>query len=209
MSTDGLKSAMKIQAAYMLQHVNVCRLGLVTGTRPDLQAVKVTIQPENVQTGWLPVITPMAGNGWGLVSHLSYEDQVVVLFQEGDLGCGVVIGALFSQVDNMPDAQKPPADTQGQFWLQHKSGSLLTFTNDGKVTLTSNGDMNITAGGDMNINASGNINFQKTINVEGNVDSTGTVTAQTDVKAGAEPVSLVEHVHVGVQTGSGVSGPPE
>ena len=198
---DRLRSIMKIQAALVMGNLAFARIGLVSAAAPHMAMVKVKIQPENVETGWMPVLTPFVGNGWGLVAHLSVGDQVVVLFQEGRQDVGIVIGALFSAVDLPPDATQPPADLEGQFWLQHKSGSLLKFTNDGNVTIVSNGDLDVTAGGTVNVTGD--------VNITGNLTASGTVKGSTDVQAGAEPVSLVNHKHIAVQTGSGVSGPPQ
>lgn len=195
-----LRDAMKIQAVSILGNIAMARIGLVSGTRPDLAAVKVKLQPENVETGWLPVLTPFAGNGWGLVARLSHNDQVLVLFQEGIRDAGIVIGALFSSVDRPPDEQAPPATADGQFCLQHQSGSVLKFTNDGKVTLSSGSDLDIIVGGALNV--TGNVS------VTGDVTVSGTITGQTDVKAGGEPVSVVNHKHTLVQPGTGESGPP-
>lgn len=187
---------MKIRAAMLMGTRAKVKAGIVSGTRPDMCAVKVRLQPEDIETGWMPVLTMLVGNGWGIVAKPPQGAQVLVLCQEGDESNGVVIGSIFSVKD------QPPSDSikDGEFWLTHQSGSLLKFTDDGKVALTSNADMNITAGGNLNFNATGNINFAKDINV------TGTVKATVDVTAGT--VSVKNHVHSGVQTGGGTSGPP-
>lgn len=47
------------------------------------------------------------------------------------------------------------------------------------------------------------------VTVLGDVDVTGTITATVDVTAGDDSISLVNHTHDGVQTGSGNTGPPQ
>jgi hypothetical protein len=67
--------------------------------------------------------------------------------------------------------------------------------------------VNILANGGVTINASAGINLNGvTIDSSGNVGSPATVTATTDVVGGGK--HLLTHVHSGVSTGSGDSGPP-
>lgn len=200
---SGLQNAMKIQAAMMLGSRAKAKVGLVSATRADMYAVKVTLQPEDVETGWLPVLSPFVGNGWGLCAKLIQNSQVVVLYQEDDLSNGIVIGAMFSVPDQPPSSSM----NDGEFWMVHQSGSLLKFTNDGKVALTSHSDLNITCGGKLAASAS-EFDLTGNLKVSGDVHATGTVTGDTDVKAGPTGISSVNHEHSGVTSGIGISGPP-
>jgi phage baseplate assembly protein gpV len=192
-----LRDAMKIQAALLMGSLGRAKVGLVSATRADKFAVKVTLQPEGDETGWLPVLSPWVGNGWGLCARLQQGAQVLVLHQENDLSNGIVIGSMFSVVDAVPNTNMGDSE----FWLVHKSGSLLKFTDDGKVALTSNGDLDITCGGKIVASAS-------EMDLSGNLKVTGSISATQDVTAGPNNISLENHTHSAVQPGSGVSGPP-
>lgn len=111
------------------------RFGVVTSVDANSACVRVTLQPEGVLSGWLPVTSPWVGAGWGLVCPLSPGDQVMVLAQEGNAEHGVVIGAAFSTY------QLPPAAPVGEFWLVHSSGSFVKLQNDGTIRIS--GDLHV------------------------------------------------------------------
>lgn len=105
------------------------RFGLVSSFDPDAYAARVLLQPENVLTGWLPVLSPWVGAGWGLAVPLVQGAQVLVVAQEGDAEQGVVVGAIWSAVD------KPMAAPAGELWMRHQSGSFIKLLNDGTIAL--------------------------------------------------------------------------
>lgn len=107
----------------------VARFGLVASFDPNAYAAKVLIQPENVLSGWLPVLSCWVGAGWGLAAPLVPGAQVLVIAQEGDSEQGVVVGAVWSAVD------APLAAPAGEIWLQHQSGSFMKLHNDGTIAL--------------------------------------------------------------------------
>lgn len=170
-------------------------LALVTSYDPDHFAVKVTLQPppaegDAAETGWLPVWSPWIGNTWGLFSPPSIGDQVLVLFPGGDGQIGIVIGGIFSDVD------KPLPAPAGEFWLKHKQGASLKFTNDGKVSVVAPAGLFVT--GDTTITGK--------LHVTDDAQFDKTVTATTDVVGGGK--HLKTHTHSGVTAGGGTSGPP-
>ena len=105
------------------------RFGLVSSFDPSTFSAKVMIQPENIQSGWLPVMSPWVGNGWGLAAPLPPGTQVIILAQEGDAEQGVIAGAVWSSED------KPLAAPAGELWLQHESGSFLKLMTDGTIQM--------------------------------------------------------------------------
>lgn len=122
----------KAQAAQLDQAIGQPRLGLVSSVDCTRGTVRVRLQPEDVLSGWLPLLTPWIGAGWGIACPPSPGDQVLVLPQEGDAEHGVVLGGVFSQV------QAPPTDAgavpqSGEFWLVHATGSFLRLRNDGSI----------------------------------------------------------------------------
>ena len=146
------------------------RFAIVTSVDPSRPAVRVSLQPEGVITGWLPVLSPCVGAGWGIASPPSPGDQVVVLAQEGDSEHGIVVGRAWSDT-----ARTPPAPS-GELWLVHQSGSFLKLANDG--TLRIQGDVHHTG----NLFVTGNIVAQQNVTAQQNVqglvsieDNTGTL----------------------------------
>jgi len=107
------------------------------------------LQPENVLTGWLPVISAWVGAGWGLAAPLVTGAQVLVIAQEGDAEQGVVVGAIWSAVD------QPLAAPAGELWLQHQTGSFIKLLNDGTISLQAS-QVNVTG----NLVVSGNVSDQ-------------------------------------------------
>ncbi len=127
------------------------RQGIITAYDPDAYAVKVQLQPTGEETGWIPLQSPWAGNGWGLVTGPVIGAVVVIEPDSFNIGNGVAAGQLFNDVD------RPPAVPSGEFWLVHQSGSLLKFTNDGQVLVSSAKKITYTApahhfsGGDVTV----------------------------------------------------------
>ncbi len=86
--------------------------GVVTGTvkenynKDDPGKVKVELflgeSGLNV-TGWIPVMTPYAGNKYGAFALPEVGDEVVVAFRMGDLNCPIVIGSLWSGKNPQPE----------------------------------------------------------------------------------------------------------
>ncbi len=112
-------NALKAQSAALDRSRGQPRFATVASVDPARYAARVTLQPEGVLTGWLPILSPWVGAGWGVVCPPSPGDQVLVLPQEGDGEHGVVCGGAFS------DLARPPAAPSGELWLVHQSGSFL------------------------------------------------------------------------------------
>lgn len=105
------------------------RFAVVASFDAASYAARVTLQPEGVLSGWLPVLAGWVGGGWGMAAPLSPGDQVLVLGQEGDAEQAVVLGRLWSNVD------AAPAAPVGEMWLVHASGSFVKLRNDGTVAM--------------------------------------------------------------------------
>ena len=139
---DRFLNALKGQAGALDQGQAQPRFGTVTSINPDTATARVLLQPESVLTGWLPILSPWIGTGWGMSCPPSPGDQVLVIAQEGDAEHGVIIGRAFSA------SAATPAASPGEFWLVHASGSFVKLLNDGSVqirgNLTITGDMVVT-----------------------------------------------------------------
>lgn len=113
------------------------RVGLVTSYDPKTHTAKVMFQPEQFESGSIPIEVPMMGNNYGMVSGLvpgdgkTTGDQVVVRYQEGDFESGKISGRLHSDVDMPPQVQSGEHALVSQFNASvklNKDGSLSTAT---------------------------------------------------------------------------------
>jgi phage baseplate assembly protein V len=152
------------------------RMGLVTAWDGNAIAAKVKIQPEDFESGWLPVGVDWMGNGWGFIAPLAEGDQVLVVFQEGDRDSGIIVKRIFDQ-RNPPPGAAAGAES-GELWLVHKSGSMLKLTNDTNVTIISAGDLDVTVSGAVNLTVTGDVS----VAAQGDVN----VTAQGDANVTAQ-----------------------
>ena len=132
---DQLLNAIKGHSGAQDASAGQPRFGKVTSVDPAQGTVRVQLQPEGVLTGWLPVLSPWVGPGWGFSCPPSPGDQVLVVPQEGDAENGVVIGRAWS------DGVAIPNTPSGELWLTHKSGSSLRLLNDGTITIS--GDVHV------------------------------------------------------------------
>lgn len=132
---ERLLNSFRCQAAGLDVTAGQPRFGTVSSVDAAGATARVQLQPEGVLTGWLPVLSPWTGSGWGMWCPPSPGDQVLVLAQEGSSDHGVVVGHAFS------GSQTAPAAASGEFWLVHSSGSALKLTNDGTVHV--NGPLNV------------------------------------------------------------------
>jgi phage baseplate assembly protein V len=145
---------MQSAAAGMDAFQGVARRGIVVNFDAASFRARVTIQPSGMTTGWLPVLSPWVGAGWGLVMPLQLNDQVLVLAEDGDSGNGVIVGRYFSDVDAPPQGVGG-----GEFLLRHDSGSQLLFKADGSVSLMAAVlDIAAPGGGNATVNITGSLN---------------------------------------------------
>lgn len=132
---DHLINALKAHAFSLDNTTGQVKFGTVTSVNYQSATARVSIQPDGVLSGWLPVISQWAGNGWGMVCPPSPGDQVLLVPQQGDIEQGVIIGRAFS------NRQTPPAAPGGEFWLVHQTGSFVKLCNDGTIRI--NGDLHV------------------------------------------------------------------
>jgi hypothetical protein len=213
--------------AQMANQGKSTRQGTISGYDPSTYSVKVTIQPDGVLTGWIPLKSVWIGNGWGLFSPPSIGDAVEIDYQEAD-GFGGSVGLRFFN-----DQDRPLPCPSGEFWLVHESGASFKSTNDGKLTLTDPSGTVVSLTNDGNLTITGNLIVSGNTVIKGNteVDGTtlskgaftgqggmavsggngatvdGSLSTTRDVKAGN--ISLKDHVHSGVQGGNSTTGGPK
>lgn len=201
---------MRQQAQTATQSQAVPRYGLVTSYDPNNYSAKVMLQPENVETGWLPVGAEWVGNGWGLFCPPTPGNMAEVQFQEGGQSAGYICKVFYNDVD------RPLPVPSGEFWLVHQSGSLLKFDNNGNVELATKQDLIATVGGNANVTATGNLNLAVTGNIAssaaswthtGDFSVIGTIRATVDIIA--KTISLLRHLHGGIIRGLDKTDPPQ
>lgn len=187
--TARLQNEMKKQAAQVVGSLALPRIGIVTSvdTRAGSYCAKVKIQPEGIETGFLPISSQFVGNGWGLHLPPVLEAQAIVVFAEGDIENGIIVGFLYS---NKALSLAAPA---GDAWLVHTSGSSLKFNADGTVTVNAPAGFKVT----------GNTEITGTLKVTSDVTDNSGSNAQT-MKSHRDAYNA--HKHSGVQTGGGTSG---
>lgn len=120
------------------------RFGIVTSYNKTTYAVKVTIQPEGIETGWIPLGSTAIGNGFGIVMGAKAGDLVQLSFIDGDHSTPTIVGRFFS------DKQRAPEVEGGEFMLRHESGTRHHFAKDGSHTQTHAKDGTVTWDADGN-----------------------------------------------------------
>jgi len=110
------------------------RIGLVTSYDPKTHTAKVMLQPEQFETGSIPIETHAMGNNYGHVTGLvpgdgkTTGDQVVVRYQEGDFESGKISGRIHSDVDMPPQVQSGETAIVSQF------NASIKMNKDGSVS---------------------------------------------------------------------------
>ena len=95
-------NALRQHAASMDASAPAGRWGLVTSADAGDITVKVSLQPESVQTDWLPLASSMVGGGWGMVHVPPVGTPIFCLPDAGDDNSYVVLGATWSAANCPP-----------------------------------------------------------------------------------------------------------
>jgi uncharacterized protein involved in type VI secretion and phage assembly len=117
-------------------------IGVVTDNKdPDkLSRVKVKFPSlsNDDNSWWAPIVSVGAGKnrGWFFIPEV--DDEVLVVFEHGDIARPVVIGALWNGKDSPPDSN---SDGSNKKRLIHsRSGDVIEFDDDGgKITIKDGG----------------------------------------------------------------------
>lgn len=209
------------------------RLGLISSVTPADSTVKVLIQPENVEVGPVQYATPWIG--W--FAPPTPGQQCIVIYQEGskDVPIGVLMIYFGSDMPavGVVSGEAILMHKSGSYIKLSNAGKLLLNGNveidmssptiniqatetinimaTDQVNVTSTDEITITA---PIINLDGNVEVSGTLTANsggitvtgGNMSTTGSITATGNVIGGG--ISLVSHVHGGVETGGGETGAP-
>ncbi|MBX9934561.1 MAG: phage baseplate assembly protein V [Methylobacterium sp.] len=127
---DELSELIRREASSPANARSATRIGEVTSYNKETHAVKLKLQPEGIETGWVPLGGIAIGKGFGIAIGAKAGDQMVVSFVDGDHNNPVVISRIFS------DQQKPPKVKGGEFAIWHESGTRAVYAEDGSITQT-------------------------------------------------------------------------
>lgn len=113
-------------------------IGIVTNNKDDegLSRVKVRFPwlDESSETFWARVVSPMAGPGRGIYFLPEVDDEVLVMFEHGDLRFPYVLGALWNGVDKPPVSNAKGGNDLRV--IKSRSGHLIKLNDEhGKETL--------------------------------------------------------------------------
>jgi len=170
----GMLNAMRQQAQAALGDVALPSTGIVRSYDPAKYAVRLELQPQGNMTGWIPLLTPWVGNGWGMFCPPTIGDLVEVTFLNGDINSGVAGLRAFN------DQDLPLPVVSGEFWLVHAAGAFIKLSNDGKMLVNSQVEIDATAP-TVQITAAGAISI---------VAATASVTATTSASVTAPSITL-------------------
>ncbi len=113
--------------------------GVVTGTvkenydkdNPGKVKVELFLGEAGLNvTGWIPVMTPYAGNKYGEYALPEVGDEVVVAFRMGDRNCPIVIGSLWSGKNPQPDQAVTEKNMVKKFITKGKNEVTIDDTAD-------------------------------------------------------------------------------
>lgn len=176
------------------------RQGVISAYDPKEYAIKVELQPTGEETGWIPLETPWAGNGFGFAAGPIIGAEVKVDFDSGSVGVGMGGGQFYNNEDRCPG---PPS---GELWIVHQSGSMLKFLNSGKIVIQDSAGtaINLNGDGTRTDNASGGVTIVANIQNNGNFQSSGSIKDQNGAHGSLNDLRIKYngHKHSGVQSGS-------
>lgn len=168
-------------------------VGVVTNNNdPDkLGRVKVKFPwlPKNngaeIESFWARLATPGGGKERGMLYMPEIDDEVLVVFEHGDINMPYIIGGLWNKKDTPPDGLSPELVASGkvnqrvirsrsghlillddkegeeQIVIQDKSkkNSIVINTKENAMTLSCQKDFTIEAGGNFTVKAKGDVLF--------------------------------------------------
>ncbi len=173
--TDELVRALRLHSAVQSGLQGQARHAIVTSVDPSQHAVKLTIQPEGLVSGWLPD-PGIACAGLQIACPSEVGTQVLVVPVEGDSEHPVIVARLFDSTNAAPVSPATGQPVQpGEVGFFLKNGCYLHLTSS-------------------------------TIYAKGQLVLDGSIKASGDVVAMS--VSVANHIHEGVQTGSGRTSMP-
>ena len=202
---SALAEALRYHAAALDATHPQPRFALVESVDAARHLARVTIQPEAVLSGWLPILGLGAGNGWGLVCPPAIGAQVVIVPLDGDHESWAVLGAAWSTASLPPDPPVLPGGAlaavgPGEAAIVAQSGAYIRLSADGTATIATPASVQVHAGGSATIAAAGAIALAAPAVTAGNGAALPLCTAEAWSY-------LLGHTHADPQGGS--TSPPQ
>lgn len=111
--------------------------GTITSVDPNTHRAKVLLDIADVETGWLPIGTMLAGPGYGVMAMPVDGTHVTVLFSGGDgqgsdqYASGKIVLCDFNAVDTVPTTTLKP----GEILMQSLGGASAKLDKAGHIIL--------------------------------------------------------------------------
>ncbi|WP_243430087.1 baseplate assembly protein [Acetobacter sacchari] len=200
--------------------------GLVTAVDPINHAVKVALQPDGVESGWVQYGVGVRSGDLRMSAPPSIGQHVKVTPVGGDAEHLVVSADVFDDIIQSPTSPQtgkvaqsgemlvmagcgaPPTDTdtrtagdatEGAGWFHITADGFYAGAAGATLSITTSSIVAKVGGCTMTLTSSG-------LSVTGgDITATGTVTGQTDVKTSSH--SLNSHVHTNGNNGANTGGP--
>ena len=180
---DHLLNIIRREALRVLGTRATVQAATVSSYDPANHAAKVLYQPENTESGWLPVGSLGVGNGFGVYFAPNVGDQVMVHFLNGQREAGVIGPRLYS------DADRPLNVPAGELWLMQSPTCGIKLQGGDAITVIGatlnasiTGDGTITVGGDLGVSiagagtiTTGTLTVNGSLAVTGAISSNGTI----------------------------------
>lgn len=189
---------------------------MTCSVQPAIQGRRTTYDPNTAQPSTKFVNIPLlvdcpvqfpSGGGCSLTFPVKAGDECLVVFSSR------CIDAWWQQGGVQPPMEARMHDLSDGFVLLGFRSQPRVLANVSTTTAQLRNDAGDTfveldtAGRKVNITAPGGSTVNANVTINGNLHVTGTITGDADVVTGS--ISLKNHKHIGVQTGSGISGGPQ
>ena len=89
--------------------------------------VKLPTVGENLESAWARVVTPGGGSGRGLQLMPSVNDEVLVVFENGDMSRPFVLGGLWNPKDKLPFPSYITGSDVTEWTLADRGGHAFSF----------------------------------------------------------------------------------
>jgi phage protein D len=162
--------------------------GLVTNNQDpdDLGRVRVKFPwlSDSDESAWARVVSPMAGNERGMLYYPEVDDEVLVIFEHGDIHRPLVVGGLWNGRDKPPLSASDAVGSGGQVnkrIIKSRAGHIILLddtdgseeitivdkTGNNKIVLHSpDNSLQIKTDGDLTIESQGKIKIKSAAGIE-------------------------------------------
>ena len=117
-------------------------IGIVTDIKDEAKLCRIKVKfptmPITDNTWWCTWVSIGAGKDRGWFSLPEVDDEVLVMFEHGDIGRPIIVGALWNGKDKAPDANGDGSNKKRV--IKSKGGSLVTLDDDkGEIEIKDGG----------------------------------------------------------------------